>query len=374
MTTGVYVHVPFCVSKCYYCDFCSYTDGNFTKYIDAVVNEIGLRAPKEKTKIDTIYFGGGTPTLLNACDTDKILGEIRERFVIAPNAEISIECNPASATKEKIAELVALGFNRFSVGLQCADDDILKTLNRPHNVKDFVDTVTAIYECGVKNVSCDIMLGLPNQTKKILDKTLDLIEELNLPHVSAYALKVEKGTPLSKKIRKGEISLPDDDFSADLYEKVKERLAKSDVYRYEVSNFAKKGYECKHNLIYWHLNDYFGFGPSAHGFINGRRYANVKNLTKYYEKTAIGIKPETYSKKQSFDDNVFDYVMLAFRLDEGLDRSDFSHRFGIDFIEKYPKIIDLINKGIFIKDGDKIMVAPKYVYVLNEILVELLFD
>jgi len=362
------------VSKCFYCDFCSYTDGSFTKYVDAVVNEIRLRAPKEKTKIDTIYFGGGTPTLLNACDTGKTLGEIRERFAIAPNAEISIECNPASATKEKIAELVELGFNRFSVGLQCADDGILKTLNRPHNVKDFYDTITAIKECGVKNLSCDIMLGLPKQTEKILDKTLDMVEDLKIPHVSAYALKVEKGTPLAKIIRSGEISLPDDDFAADLYEKVKERLAKNGVYRYEVSNFAKKGYECKHNLIYWHLYDYFGFGPSAHGFINGRRYANVKNLAKYYEKTASGIKPETYSKKQTFDDNIFDYVMLAFRLDEGLNETDFSRRFGMNFTDKYPKIIEMINKGIFIKDGDSIKVTPRYVYVLNEILVELLFD
>jgi len=374
MMMGVYVHVPFCMSKCFYCDFCSYTDGSFTKYVDAVINEIRLRAPKEKTKIDTIYFGGGTPTLLNASDTGKILGEIRERFAIASNAEISIECNPASATKEKIAELAQLGYNRFSVGLQCADDGILKTLNRPHNVKNFCDTVTAIYDCGVKNLSCDIMLGLPNQTEKILDKTLDLIEDLKIPHVSAYALKVEKGTPLSKKIRTGEISLPDDDFAADLYEKVKECLSKNGVYRYEVSNFAKKGYECKHNLIYWRLNDYFGFGPSAHGFINGRRYANVKNLAKYHEKMSLGVKPETYSKKQTFDDNIFDYVMLAFRLDEGLNETDFSRRFGINFTDKYPKIMDMINKGIFNKDGDNIKVTPKYVYVLNEVLIELLFD
>ncbi|HPG92275.1 MAG TPA: radical SAM family heme chaperone HemW [Clostridia bacterium] len=374
MKTGIYVHVPFCVSKCFYCDFCSYTNKSFTQYVDAVIKEIGLRAPKEKVKIDTIYFGGGTPTLLDACDTGKILAEIRKRFAVDQNAEITIECNPASATKEKIAELVSLGFNRFSVGLQSDDDNILKALNRPHNVQDFVDTVSAIRQFGIKNISCDIMLELPYQRVETVNKTLDLIEKMQIPHVSAYALKVERGTPLAKKIKCGEITLPDEDFCADMYEVVLSRLKKLDIHRYEVSNFAKKGFECEHNLIYWRLLDYYGFGPSAHGFINGTRYANVKSLVKYYEKTSSGIKPQIYSKKQTLDDNIFDYAMLAFRLNEGLDTTDFYNQFGINFETKYPKILILTKKGFFEKADNKIKVTDKYFYMLNEILVELLFE
>ncbi len=372
MKTGLYVHIPFCLSRCAYCNFCSYTVREYGAYADALAEELALRSVAEK--IDTVYFGGGTPSILPESAMGKIMEAVRRNFDIDKNAEITVECNPASADGQKIKFLKSLGFNRFSLGLQCANDEILSAMGRPHDTKDFCTTVESFLKEGLTNISADVMLGLPEQTFDDLDSTLDLIEKYSIPHVSAYALKLERGTTLRRLVKSGKITLPDDDQTADMYDRAKARLEQMGILRYEVSNFAKIGFESRHNLIYWNSFPYIGAGCSAHGYYGGARYSNLKNLRKYIVRLNNGLLPVLQSKRQTLGEEKFDFVMLALRLDKGLEKNEFQGRFGADFFESYPKVKALLEKGVLSDDGGFVKVDEKFTYVLNDVLVEMLFD
>lgn len=374
--TGLYIHIPFCVSRCSYCDFCSYTSRDFFPYVKALTNELNLRAARsnEKIKIGTVYFGGGTPTLLPEEAFEEIFDSINENYDVGKNAEITVECNPASANKTKLKKLAGLGANRFSVGLQCANDVILSKLMRPHNTSDFRATVEATQDIGITNISADIMLGVPGQTVGDIDNSLRLIFAYSLPHVSAYALKVERGTPLFGQVRRGEVIIPDGDKIADMYGYVKDALSAAGLERYEISNFAKKGHESLHNLNYWRMGDYIGAGCSAHGYFCGKRYSNIKDLNKYIARLTENRLPAVWSKIESPADEMFDFVMLGLRLDAGLSKKEFFRRFGKKFSAAYPKSAALTKKGVLIEDGDTVKMPEKYSYAMNSVLTELLFD
>lgn len=370
---GLYIHIPFCKSKCIYCDFCSYTSDEYVLYTNALIIELSLYAKKYPNfTIDTIYFGGGTPTILPIDCVTKIINAIYQNFHVSLDAEITTEMNPNSATKEKISQLVDLGFNRYSVGLQCSNDKILKFLGRPHNLQDFYNTLDALNSSSVDNISVDIMLGVPYQTRLDIDKSLQIIDDYNIKHISAYSLIVESKTPLYKMVKKG-LVLPDSDETVDLYDYLLFELNKRDIFRYEISNFAKRGYECKHNLIYWNCNHYIGVGVNASGYLKNTRYTNVRKIDNYINKCnsqKLPISSSTSIDKQS---QMYEYVMLKLRLSSGIDKAEFFDKFHIDFFEAYKKAQALLNKNVLLDNNGRVVIADKYLYVQSEVLLEILY-
>ncbi|MCM1381582.1 MAG: radical SAM family heme chaperone HemW, partial [Muribaculaceae bacterium] len=273
MPKGLYIHVPFCARKCRYCDFYSVTDLSLAEeYVRAAVRNIS----RIDGKFDTVYFGGGTPSLLTAEQISQILSAAE----ILPNAEISMECNPNSVTENYLREIRAAGVNRLSFGVQSFCDDELKMLGRLHSAKEAVSAVNSARAAGFENISADIMLAVSGQTEKSLLKSLEVLGELPLTHVSAYMLKVEEGTPLSRdKKLLGEI--PTEDETAEMYLLAVQTLGKFGFKQYEISNFAKRGFECRHNLKYWLCGEYYGIGPAAHSFVDGERYCCPKDVVEF---------------------------------------------------------------------------------------------
>ena len=283
---GLYVHIPFCLSKCVYCDFVSYTgrENLFEPYVGALIKEIKHRAPRFSDRVfDTVYFGGGTPTLLPSALTADIMSAIKDNFAVAADAEITTEANPATIDGKKAEVYLNAGFNRVSVGMQSADDKTLAFLGRAHNARQFEETVKTLKTAGFDNINADFMLGLPGQTQAAVGETVDYLDRLGVRHISAYSLILEKGTPLYSDVKKGKTVLPDDDFTVDLYDAFFSAALRAGFGRYEVSNFAKKGYECRHNLGYWDRKQYLGLGLGASSLVEEQRFHNTSDMRKYME-------------------------------------------------------------------------------------------
>ncbi|MEG1527837.1 MAG: radical SAM family heme chaperone HemW [Clostridia bacterium] len=367
---ALYIHIPFCVSKCIYCNFNSSVCDDYDSYIKALCCEIEQKARNfscRGKKLLSVYFGGGTPSLLSEEQLACIFEAIKSNFVLE-DTEITLEVNPSSANKTKLKRFVELGVNRFSVGLQCANDDILRLIGRPHNTCDFVNTINILHSLSVDNISCDIMLGLPNQTIKDVEDTLKLCLDLNIPHFSCYALKVERGTPIYKM----KLNLPDMDTVVDMYDVCCKVLKNNNINRYEISNYAKPNYACKHNCRYWDYGDYLAVGVSASGFVGKVRYTNIANRQKYISKINSNLPVYSSKKHIKGEECYFEYTMLALRREKGLNTQDFFNEFGVDFFAYYKeKLNKLISQGLLInKDG---IITATNLYILNAILVDLLF-
>lgn len=371
---GLYIHVPFCLSKCIYCDFVSFANCNdkFEQYVDALCNEIASYRQKCSDKVfDTVYMGGGTPSVLPTFLIHKIVSAVRQNFVIDKNAEWTIETNPATVDLQKACDLKQMGFNRVSIGMQSADNQTLRFLGRAHNKQQFEDTVNIFKNAGFDNINADFILGLPGQTKQVVEDTAKYLCDLGVSHVSAYSLIVEKGTPLSKMIKQGKVILPDDDFTVDLYDTFVNQVQKLGFERYEVSNFAKKGRESKHNLNCWKYKEYLGVGLNSQSFMFGKRFANVQNLQKYIEKADMGKKVVSWSQKLTVQEQMFEFVMLGLRLCEGLDTKDFKQRFNVDFFDQYQHIIKRLEQQNLVETkGDFFRVKPEKFYILNSVITE----
>ena len=327
--SGIYIHIPFCRSKCLYCDFCSRPtrDGErIAAYVERLVEDIrSYKTDLDFLPADTVYFGGGTPTLMTGEQYRKILDAVRGRFGISPDAEITSECNPRTVDVEKLTSMREAGINRISMGMQSGNDGELKALGRAHTYADTVEAVGMIREAGFTNLSLDIMYGIPNQTLESLGDTLNRAISLSPEHLSLYALKIEEGTPFYK-MQDG-LSLPDDDTTADMYLYICDTLAGYEYNKYEISNFSRAGFESRHNLKYWEYEDYIGFGPAAHSFIGGRRVENLPDVDAYLRGEDIVGDVSDISLKEQMNE----YVMLSMRLARGVDASDFYDRFGADF-------------------------------------------
>ena len=371
---GLYIHVPFCLSKCIYCDFVSFAccEDKFEQYVNALCNEIKSYRQKCDGKIfDTVYMGGGTPSVLPTFLIRKIADTVKQTFCIDKNAEWTIETNPATVDLQKAQDLLQMGFNRVSVGMQSADDKTLKFLGRAHNKQQFEDTINIFKQAGFENINADFILGLPGQTKQVIKETANYLNDLGVKHISAYSLIVEKGTPLSKMIKQGKIVLPDDDFTVDLYDTFVQEVQKLGFDRYEVSNFAKEGYNSRHNENCWKYKEYLGVGLNSQSFMFGKRFANVKTLDKYIQKANDGKSVVSWSQKLTKDDKMFEYIMLGLRLCQGLDVKNFKTLFGIDFFEKYHNIIEkLENQNLVEMQGDYFRVRPEKFYILNSVITE----
>jgi len=278
---AVYVHIPFCVKKCAYCDFASYSgtaEVARAEYVEMVIEEIKEFTQAERRSCDSIFFGGGTPTLLSAEQLTAILRAICEEFDVAPDAEITVEANPGTVDEAKLRALREAGVNRISLGAQSADEGLLRTLGRIHRWEDAVDAVMLARECGFEDVSLDLMYALPGQTMERWRDTLQKAAALPITHISCYSLILEEGTPLHDAVQAGQLALPDEDMALEMHRMTLPELQKYGFARYEISNYCRNDKFSRHNCVYWERGDYAGFGCAAHSLVDGVRYANPSGL------------------------------------------------------------------------------------------------
>ena len=359
---GIYVHIPFCKSKCYYCDFVSYDNKNekIDKYIDTVLAEIEDNS-KNFTKdhiVTTIYFGGGTPSFLESKYIKKVLEDIRRNFNISSDAEITLEVNPGTITEEKLKTYQMCGINRLSIGLQTTNDRLLKTIGRIHSYSEFLSTYNLARKIGFNNINVDLIFALPNQSLDDLKLDLENIIELNPEHISTYSLIIEKGTKIEKLIEDNsdEYKLPDDETERKMYWYIKNTLEKNGYKHYEISNFSKKGYESKHNTNCWLQKEYLGFGAAAHSFIDGKRYSNKKILSEYI----FNFKSKDVDEDLNREDTAKEYMMLGLRMIDGVSISAFEQKFKLNPLMYFRfEIHKLTEENLIEVDLDNIRLTKK---------------
>lgn len=322
---GLYIHVPFCASKCRYCDFYSFAgkQSQMDDYIEALFWHADKFAPQfAGRQADTVYFGGGTPSLLGGERLTRMLDGLRERFAILPDAEITVECNPDSMTDDLLSMLKDAGVNRLSVGVQSAHDDELRMLGRRHTFAEAQSTIRRAQDAGFDNISLDLMYGLPGQTQAYFMQSVEALLALSPAHLSCYSLKLEPGTPMGRE----NPVLPDGDAQADLYLALCDRLRQAGFEHYEISNWAQPGRASRHNSRYWTLSDYLGLGPGAHSYVAGRRFAEPPSLTAFCDHVQV-VDEEDIPDFSPHSE----YIMLRLRTAAGVDVQDFAARFGRDF-------------------------------------------
>ena len=361
---GLYVHIPFCKSKCHYCDFCSFShaETKMEAYCDALVKEIREAAKVYGNRpVDTVYFGGGTPTTLPLPLISKLIKAIFDLFNVKTDAEITTECNPGTVDLNFLRALRALGFNRLSIGAQSMNDRELELLGRIHTARETAETVQNARRAGFDNVSLDLMLGISEQTPKSLEESLRALVALAPEHISAYGLKIEEGTPFFAK--KDSLILPDEDTERELYMNTVAFLAEHDYARYEISNFSRDGYRSRHNLRYWRRQDYLGLGLAAHSCVGNRRFWNTHSLPDY-----LAGKTESGGETVSPHDILCEQIMLAMRLDEGLD----TRALGKDAEPYINGLLRFLPVGLVKKEGEHIAFTSDGMYVSNAILAEVL--
>ncbi len=375
---SIYVHIPFCNSKCAYCSFVSFIGSAEDKkrYFDDLIAEIKMQAKNYSPyySVSSIYIGGGTPSCLDYYYIRDLLSCIYKNFAVKNSAEITIEINPNSLEKNKIREYVLSGVNRFSIGLQSIAPKILETMGRTHKAEDFETAVKTIREFGIKNISADIIIGYPGQKLQQVKETISYLLKLEIPHISAYMLQVEKDTALKKLVDNGSLGLPEEDLVISMYEEVVNMLTAAGYERYELSNFAKPTYKSYHNQIYWNRKDYLGFGLASHSYINGTRFANTENINEYAD--IIENKKElpiAHSKTLDEKEKKEEIVMLSLRTAEGLDLEAYKQEFNENFLAKKKDILsDFIKNGFLILTKDnKLVCTDKGFMVLNKIILDL---
>lgn len=334
MSFGLYIHVPFCRSKCAYCDFYSFApnEKEAEEYTDRIIEDINNWAARLNRAADTLYFGGGTPSLLGGERIARIVAAAKAGFGLK-DAEITVECNPGDALAEDFRIMALSGVNRISIGAQSGSDEELKLLSRRHNARQIDKTVFDAKAAGIDNISLDIMLGIPKQTAESLTDTINHFADLPVSHISAYMLKVEKGTPMEKRIHE----LPGEDLTADLYLKACEELGKRGFERYEISNFCRLGRISRHNVKYWLCEEYLGLGPSAHSFIDGRRF--------YFERSFADYMSGAEALEDGPGGDAAEQLMLALRLSEGLDVEAFCEKNDLGSKEELEAELDIMVKN-----------------------------
>lgn len=321
---GVYIHVPFCATRCGYCDFNTYTPGELgsaastESYLSALEKELELGAAQVGHAADTVFIGGGTPSLLGAGGLTRVLDAVRATFGLVDGAEITTESNPESTSPAFFEGIRAAGFTRVSLGMQSASASVLKVLDRQHTPGRPVAAAREAKAAGFEHVNLDMIYGTPTETDDDVRRTLDHVLSADVDHVSAYSLIVEDGTAMARKVRRGELPQPDDDVYADRYAIIDERLRDAGFSWYEVSNWSKPGGECEHNLIYWRGRDWWGAGPGAHSFVSGERFYNVKHPARYYAELGEGRLPIQERETLSPADLHTEALMLGLRLAEGV--------------------------------------------------------
>lgn len=375
---GLYIHIPFCISKCNYCDFNSYKlDLDLKKrYLDDLEIEMKLynediKKNNIKNEISSVFIGGGTPSILNSNEIRKIFSTIKNNFNIKQDAEITMECNPGTLTKEKLITMKEVGVNRLSIGLQAVQDYHLKSIGRIHSYDEFVKNYKEAKEVGFNNINVDLMYALPNQNFEDWKESLQKIVNLNPSHVSAYSLILEEGTKLYDMYENNEFEVIDEDTDINMYNYTISYLKENGYNQYEISNYSKSHFECKHNILYWKCGHYIGVGPGASGYIENYRYNNVESLDEYHSKLSENKKPLSNLEKLSIEDKIQEKIFMGLRMNEGIKFEDFRNEFKIDFKEKYSKqITDLKNKKLINESITGISLTQKGREISNSVFVE----
>lgn len=363
---GIYVHIPFCKRKCAYCDFISFSGKArlIEKYVEALKREINkCKIGKEDYMVKTIYFGGGTPSFIESKYIVEILEAIKEKFNISKNAEITIEINPGTVTEEKLKDYYEVGINRISFGLQSTNSQLLKLVGRIHSYSSFLEGYNLARKTGFKNINVDLMIGLPVQTLKDVQKDLSRIIELNPEHVSVYSLIVEEGTRIEEKIKNKELYLPSEKLERKMYWEVKKKLEEAGYIHYEISNFAKAGYESKHNLSCWNQEEYLGFGLAAHSYFNNVRYSNTDDFEEYFDWPENS---KIIHERQTDEDRQKEFMLLGLRKIEGVAISDFKNKFIENPIYLYRETLNkLVTQGLIEVDIDSIKLTNRGIDLAN---------
>ena len=377
---GIYVHIPFCKQKCKYCDFKSYVgkENKIKDYIKWLVYEIkeigeGNRLDYENNLddlavIDTIYIGGGTPSFIESKYIKDIMDTIKKNYTLAENVEVTIEVNPGTVTEEKLLDYKNAGINRLSIGLQSCKKELLEELGRIHNYEEFENTYKLARKVGFKNINVDLMIGLPNQTIKDIEESLNKLIKLNPEHISVYSLIVEEETPLFKEIQNETLKLPGDEIEREMYWYVKNELENSGYIHYEISNFAKPGFESKHNMNCWKQQEYIGVGAAAHSYTNGVRFSNVDTIEEYISNYENGKEEDNliFHEKQNKKSMMKEYMMLGLRKIEGIKIQDFKSKFAENPIFIYRKEFEkLIKEELIEIDGDVVKLTKKGLDLAN---------
>ena len=370
---GVYVHIPFCLSRCAYCDFVSSVlkdDSDINTYVEHLLKEIDLLTQNgtfEDKVVDTVYFGGGTPSLLKTHYFRSILERLRLNRR-GQAKEATIEANPATITFEQLLELKSLGVNRISLGVQSLNDKTLKAINRRHNAKEALEAIAMAEKTGL-SISVDLMIGLPYQTNEDIKTFVDEVLKFNVKHISVYMLTLEDGTKLKSDFDKGLVSIPDDDTKILMFDYAAKLLEDKGFKRYEVSNFAIPGFEAKHNMKYWTRDDYIGIGLNAHSLIGNKRFYDKETFEEYYNDLDNNRLPHVLEADLSENEIKEEYIMLGFRTNQGIFFKDYLQKFGKDFLSEFKNSIDLHKDQLIITDKN-IYIKEQYLNVLNQIVVD----
>ena len=374
---GLYIHIPFCVQKCKYCDFLSAPADDATKkqYVEALCKEItGYKDLTKEYELATIYFGGGTPSVLNVSLTEKILSTVKKVFAVNAGAEITLEINPGTASLDKLKRYKELGINRLSIGVQSAKKEELALLGRIHSFEDAKQTVLWAREAGFTNLSLDLMSALPGQSLEDYKENVEEILSLNPEHISSYSLIVEDGTPFFELYAVGkekETELPDEETDRAMYAYTKERLMQAGYGRYEISNYAKPGFESRHNSSYWIGTEYIGVGLGASSLFTNARYHNETDLTTYIKEAESGQDVRRETERLDIGEQMEEFMILGLRMMQGISRQAFQNRFGKPIETVYGSALKKLEKqGLLILTGDRVALTETGIDVSNRVFVE----
>lgn len=368
---ALYIHIPFCKQKCLYCDFPSFAgkEGCMLDYALALAKEIN--SIKDK-KIKTIFIGGGTPTYLSL-EGWEIIKKSIDGLDKCTDLEFTVEGNPGTFTSEKLNFLKTMGVNRLSIGLQAWQDSLLKELGRIHNIEDFKQSFQMARDLGFDNINVDLMFGLPSQTLKQWVETLENVIELNPEHLSCYSLIVEEGTDFYKRFEKGTLNLPDEELERNMYAETIEYLREKGYMQYEISNFTKNNKPCRHNLVYWNLDEYIGCGAASHSYSDGFRYRNEENVEEYIQKINVESNAIVEKRKNSVKDDMEEFMFMGLRKNVGISKSEFTQRFKKDIHIVYGEVISKYTSTGFMKESDfNLFLTFEGIELSNVIMAEFL--
>ena len=361
---GIYIHIPFCLAKCRYCGFYSAAGSTAYEircYVDGLINDIYEygRVYGERRIADTIFIGGGTPSILEHGEIERIMSAVRGAFAVAEDAEITLESNPKTLDREKLTEYRRAGVNRLSIGLQSFDSECLKTLGRVHTVEDFAQNYEMARECGFDNINIDLMFAVPGHTMEIWEETLDRTIALGPEHISFYSLQIEEGTPFYDMFMAGEFDQIPDDLDRKMYHRAIEKLKSAGYEHYEISNACRPGKACRHNLKYWSMEEYLGIGSGASSYMEGVRFSE---------------KPVFEFHENSIQDDMSEYVFTGLRRTCGISLSDFEERFGVELWEAFGDrregLSGFFDSGLLIESGDRLFLSEEGLDVSNMIMAE----
>jgi oxygen-independent coproporphyrinogen-3 oxidase len=370
-SVALYIHIPFCKQKCLYCDFPSFAgkEDFMLDYAAALAKEI---SSIEGKKIKTIFIGGGTPTYLSLAGWEIIKKSIN-RLDKCEDLEFTVEANPGTFNREELKFLKGMGVNRLSIGLQAFQDSLLKELGRIHTAKDFEQSFEIARDLGFDNINVDLMFGLPNQTLEQWIETLESVAALNPEHLSCYSLIIEEGTEFYKRFEKGTLSLPDEELERTMYAEAIGYLEKKEYIQYEISNFAKNNKPCRHNLVYWEMEEYIGCGAASHSYSDGFRYRNEEDVEKYIKKINEQSSAVVEKTKNSYKDDMEEFMFMGLRKNVGINKSEFSKRFNKDIHSVYAKVINkYISTGFMKESENNIFLTYEGIELSNVIMAEFL--